>query len=357
MEDKPIRGEWEDESAATRLPETADHPVASPQADIGIALPGVEVLPAGARIGRFEIVDLVGRGGMAVVYKARDPDLDRIVALKLLRAEDPQMAVRLMNEARAQARIEHECICKVHEVGEADGRRYIAMQYIAGDTLGVAASRMGLAEKVLAVKRAAEAVHAAHRLGLIHRDIKPGNIMVERLEDGSWKPYVLDFGLVRDMEAPGLTSTRVLMGTPEYMSPEQASGRIGDVDVRTDVYSLGATLYEVLSGKLVFEGTPFEVISALLGKEPRSLRSIDTRIPLDLDTIAMKCIEKDPEKRYASAKSLAEDLGRFLSGEPILARRAERTGCMRQVNHVESGKRGPVHHEIGNTVAMGATSR
>ncbi|MEW6367016.1 MAG: serine/threonine-protein kinase [Acidobacteriota bacterium] len=292
-----------------------------PDGGDGVLPDAEKVLPAGSRIGRFEILGFLGSGGMAMVYKVRDPDLGRVVALKLLRVDDRRMESRLMNEARAQARIEHANVCQVHEVGEADGRRFIAMQYVRGQTLGEAAQEMSWPEKATVVKQVAEALHAAHQLGLVHRDIKPSNIMVERVEGGSCRAYVMDFGLVRDLESPGLTTTGVVMGTPAYMSPEQAFGMGVGVDLRSDVYSLGATFYVLLTGRTLFTGSVPEILSEIPATDPLAPRSIDRRIPIDLDTIVMKCVEKDPSQRYQTAKALADDVGRYLDGEPIRARR------------------------------------
>ncbi|MBI2839965.1 MAG: protein kinase [Acidobacteria bacterium] len=274
----------------------------------------------GRRLGRYELLEFIGSGGMARVYKARDLVLGRTVAVKVLHGDDPSLGARFMNEARAQARVEHENICKVFEVGEEDGRRYIALQYIPGQALDVAAAQMSLDEKVRVLIQVAEAVQGAHRLGLIHRDLKPRNIMVDRSESGMWKPYVLDFGLVRDQAAPGLTSTGAILGTPAYMSPEQASGDWESIGPRADIYGLGVTFYELLIGRPPFGGTTYEILRSLMEAEPPSPRSIDPRIPADLNTIVMKCLEKDPSRRYESASALAEDLSRYLHGELISAR-------------------------------------
>ncbi|MGH9362391.1 MAG: serine/threonine-protein kinase, partial [Thermoanaerobaculia bacterium] len=168
---------------------------------------------------RYEFVEFLGAGGMGRIYKAYDRQLGRLVALKFLRGDDPESAARFLSEARAQARVEHEHVCKIHEVGEVQGKLYIAMQYIAGRTLEEAAPRMTLEQKLRLLRQVAEGVHAAHRLGLVHRDIKPANVLVERGEDGAWRPYVTDFGLARELEAPGLTRTGMVMGTPAYMAP------------------------------------------------------------------------------------------------------------------------------------------
>lgn len=274
---------------------------------------------------RYEVVGFLGEGGMGRVFAARDPRLGRDVALKVLKEEDPELARRFLVEARAQARVEHEAVCPVWEVGEVEGHLYIAMPLLRGKTLREAARGMTLEQKAEVVARVAEGLHAAHRLGLVHRDVKPGNVLVEATADGGSRPFVMDFGLVRDTAADGMTVTGLALGTPWYMSPEQALGRHAAVDRRSDVYSLGATLYEVLAGRLPFEGgTPFEVMSRVLSEEPAPIGTLVPGFPRDLDTIVLKCLEKDPGRRYDSARALADDLRRFLDGEPIAARPAGR---------------------------------
>lgn len=269
-----------------------------------------------AVFGRYVQLRLIGRGGMARVYRGFDPTLSRTVALKLLDEESE----RLILEARSQARVEHENVCKVYEVGEAEGKKYICMQYVEGKTLADAAQQMDLPEKLDVMRKIAEAVHAAHKQGLVHRDIKPGNIMLEKTEAGTWKPYILDFGLARMQTAPGITQKGIVIGTPHYMPPEQAKS--GTIDVRSDVYSLGATLYELIANKPPFTGATPDVILQLLNTDPVPLHKIVRNISPDLETIVMKCLEKEPDARYQSAKALSNDLGRYLDGEPIAARPA-----------------------------------
>jgi tetratricopeptide (TPR) repeat protein len=277
----------------------------------------------GSAWGGLTLLSPLGSGGMGEVYKAFDPALQRFVAVKILRSADPETVERFMREARAQARLDHPNICQVHEVGEVEGTPYISMQFIDGQTLDRAAGAMTLEHKVHVAQTVAEALHAAHRVGLIHRDIKPSNIMVERGGDGEWKPYVVDFGLVRDPEAEGLTLTGEVMGTPSYMAPEQARGQLERLDRRTDVYSLGCVLYELLAGLPPFVApSGMDVLVKMLGEDPEPLRRHHPHVPHDLETITMKCLEKDPARRYDSARALAEDLGRFLDGDPIEARRA-----------------------------------
>jgi eukaryotic-like serine/threonine-protein kinase len=278
--------------------------------------------PVHRPFGRFRELQLLGSGGMGTVYKAHDPTLGRYVALKLIQGDDPRFATRLLKEAKAQARIEHRCVCRVYEAGLEQGRPYIAMQLIEGRTLDAASSELGLEEKVRVMRDVADAVHAAHRVGLIHRDLKPSNVMVERGEDGVLRPWVMDFGLARESDAPGLTVTGMVIGTPLYMSPEQARGDPAAIDRRTDVYSLGATLYALLSGSPPFRGgSSVDVLMRVLTEEPAPIGQQLPGLPADVQTIVMKCLEKEPARRYDSARALADDLGRYLDGEPIAARR------------------------------------
>ncbi|HET8648248.1 MAG TPA: serine/threonine-protein kinase, partial [Vicinamibacteria bacterium] len=271
--------------------------------------------------GRYRNLQFLGAGGRANVYRADDPVLGRPVALKLIRGADPALAGRLLAEARAQARVEHERVCRIYDAGEEDGRPYIAMQFVEGGTLQSLAAGLRLEQKLKVVKEVAEAVHAAHRLGLIHRDIKPTNIMVETTAEGALVPYVMDFGLAREEAAPGLTMTGMVLGTAWYMSPEQARGDSRALDRRTDVYALGATLYELLSGKPPYDGhSTVDVLVRVLNEEPVPLGLRAPSVPPDVRTIVMKCLDRDPARRYDSARALAEDIGRYLDGEPIVAR-------------------------------------
>jgi len=278
-------------------------------------------LPA-ALVERFGRPELLGRGGMGSVYRARDRELGRDVALKFLHGSDPETNRKLLREARSQARLSHENACKVYEAGTLGDRPYIVMQYIDGEPLDRVSARMTLEEKVRAVLQVAAALHEAHRLGIIHRDVKPGNIMVERGEDGVYKPYIMDFGIARDLAEASLTTTGSFAGTPGYMAPEQASGDGRALDRRTDVYALGATLYDLLAGRPPFEGGLMEVLQSLFLEEPPPLRKIRADVPEDLEAVVMKCLEKEPGRRYESAKVFGDDLQRFLDGVPVKARRA-----------------------------------
>ncbi len=276
------------------------------------------------RWGRFESLELLGEGGMGRVFRATDSRLRRVVALKLLRRDDPELIRRFIHEAQLQARVDHPNVCRVHEIGEWRGQPYIVMQFISGETFLQAARTLSLEELLRLMKEVCEGVHAAHRMGLIHRDLNPANLMVERLEDGSTRASVLDFGLARGLGEGRLTETGRVMGTVSYMSPEQARGHTALLDRRTDVYSLGATLYELLTGNPPFEGEGLERMSRIVRDDPVPVRRLVPTIPADLDTVVLTCLQKDPRRRYSTARALGDDLQRILDGEPIQARAATR---------------------------------
>jgi predicted Ser/Thr protein kinase len=272
---------------------------------------------------RYEDIHFLGEGGMGTVYRGRDPRLGRTVALKLLKGSDPGLWQRFLQEARSQAKVQHEHVCRVYEAGEANGEPFIAMQYIEGEPLSKMAERLTLEQRVKIMREVSAAVHEAHRLGLIHRDIKPGNILVEVGGDGSLKPYVMDFGLAKEVADRGQTVTGAVLGTPAFMSPEQAKGDVRAMDRRSDVYSLGATLYDLLAGHPPFVAPhAWKLLMMVALEEPPALSTVKRGVPTDLDTIVMKCLEREPGRRYDSARALAEDLQRFLDAEPILGRRA-----------------------------------
>lgn len=274
---------------------------------------------------KYEILSLAGRGGMGEVYKARDRRLGRQVALKFIHGENPITVQRFLQEARAQARLEHPNICKVYEVGFVEKKPYIAMDFIDGASLDKASAVLSLQEKVQVLRDVAFAMHMAHEQGVVHRDLKPSNIMIERLPSGQLRPVVMDFGLARDSgseRSHGLTESGAVIGTPAYMSPEQARGEARRLDRRSDVYSLGATLYDVLTGRPPFEDeTVVNVILKVISEAPRPLRSQNQELPEALELIVSKCMNKEAEQRYQTAQALGQDLDRFLSEQKVTARR------------------------------------
>ena len=270
---------------------------------------------------RYQLGELLGAGGMGRVYKAWDPRLQRHVALKFIARDDPQVMQRFVREARAQAQVEHAHVCRVYEVGEVAGQPYIAMQLVEGWAIDEAREKMSLEHRVLVAIDAAEGIHAAHRQGLIHRDLKPSNILVSRRDDGRWEPTILDFGLARELSDAALTATGIPVGTPSYMAPEQARGDSSALDRRTDVWGLGATLYELFSGQPPFSGSgPIEIVFQVLNNDVPTIRDVAPELPADLATIVMFCLQREPQRRYDSARALADDLRRYRDGEPIQAR-------------------------------------
>lgn len=276
----------------------------------------------GRRLGPYELLERLGSGGAGTVYRANDTALGRMVALKLLRGDEPDLVERFFREAKGQARVQHENVCPVYAAGVIDGQAYIAMQHIPGEPLYRLTPRLTLEQKLMLMVEVAEGVQAAHAEGLVHRDLKPGNILVSVREDGRLKPWVVDFGLVRDESAPGTTATGQMLGTPAYMAPEQVRGEIHRIDRRTDVYGLGAVLYELLCGRAPFEtGYALAELVRVLDEDPIPPRKLHPEIPLDLEIITLACLDKAPQRRYQSARAFADDLRRYLAGEPILAHR------------------------------------
>lgn len=270
---------------------------------------------AGRRIGRYVLGPRLGEGGMGEVFEAWDTHLKRPVALKLLRQYGPTAILRFMNEAQLQARVDHPNICRIFDVDAAGDLPFIAMQMVKGGTLAETCKSLSHREAVETLALVARAVHAAHLLNLVHRDLKPGNILMEQGREGRWTPYVCDFGLAMDMESEGFTRTQAPLGTPAYMAPEQVRGERKRIGPATDVYALGVTLRHTLSWNC-------GVCTDTADPEPKGADHLHSQahLPKELRTILDKCAQEEPEDRYTSAAGLAEDLRRYLDGEPILAR-------------------------------------
>ncbi len=286
----------------------------------GSDLPAAGPLPA---IAGYELLGVLGRGGMGLVYKARHLKLNRLVALKMIRAgdqADPQVIARFLQEARTLAQLQHPHIVQIHEIGEQQGQPFFSLELVEGGSL--AQKLVGVPQPSRAaaglVETLARAVQVAHEHGIVHRDLKPANVLLTT--EGIAK--ITDFGLAKQLEGDsGLTRTGAPVGTPSYMSLEQALGQSHAIGPATDVYALGAILYEMLTGRPPFRGTTLlETLQQVRTQEPIPPSRLQPKLPRDLETICLKCLQKAPPHRYPSAAALADDLHRFLAGEPVLAR-------------------------------------
>ncbi len=274
--------------------------------------------------GDYELLEEIGRGGQGVVYRARQKSLNRTVALKVIglgQWSSPPHLKRFRHEAEAAARLEHPQIVPIYEIGERDGSCYFSMKFVEGGQLDAVVKRepMSIRHAAELLVKIARTVQFAHEHGILHRDIKPGNILLDR----HGEPHLTDFGLARLIEQEStVTNSFDVLGTPSYMSPEQAAGRTKKLAPAADVYSLGAVFYQMLTGEPPFAGgTTYETIRLVLETEPRNPRARNPKVDVDLATICLKCLEKDPTKRYETAGALANDVERWLRHEPIRARR------------------------------------
>ena len=298
------------DATPSRANTTAPGPVPPPTPAVLPSVPGYELLAE------------LARGGMGVVYQARQVGLNRVVALKMILSGSHagiDERARFRTEAEAVARLQHPNIVQVHEVGEHDGRPFYSMEFCPGGGLDKKLSGAPLSSTAAAGLAAAlaRAVQAAHDKGVIHRDLKPANVLLA--EDGT--PKVADFGLAKQMEAAGRTQTGAVLGTPSYMAPEQAGGRSKDVGPATDVYALGAILYEMLTGRAPFQGpSALATLAKVIAADPVPPRQLQPKTPRDLEAVVLRCLEKEPARRYATADALAQDLQRFLDGRPVQAR-------------------------------------
>ena len=280
-------------------------------------------LPKLRYFGDYELLEEIARGGMGVVYRAKQVSLDRIVALKMMRPGLLSTASEIrqfLSEARTAASLQHPNIVAIHEAGEFDGLHYFSMDFVEGPNLAavVRAGPLSQVEAARYVQTLAETVHVAHARGILHRDLKPSNVLV----DASGRPHITDFGLARRLDSDAtITGSGAILGTPAYMPPEQALGQTSKITAASDVYSLGAILYELLTGHPPFcAGSQLEIVRMVMDAEPPRPRLLNPAVDVRIEAICLRCLAKAPAKRFWSAAELAEDLKRFLDGDPVHTR-------------------------------------
>jgi tRNA A-37 threonylcarbamoyl transferase component Bud32 len=336
----------------------ARHPDLEPLLDCLDGLAGIAAPPppadpaiAGEVFGKFELLAELGRGGMGVVYKARQTDLGRVVALKMVLAghrAGEAARERFRAETRAAARLSHPNVVPVYEAGELGGQPYLAMEFVEGPSLEkLAGGRpVGPDQAAAWVADLARAVGHLHRAGIVHRDIKPGNVLVA--PDGT--PKLTDFGLARLADGDErITASGAVMGTPGFMAPEQAAGRVREVGPAADVWALGAVLYALLTGRPPFQATsPLDTLLMVIESDPEPLRTLVPGLPRALERVCLKCLEKSPAARYATADELADDLDRWRRGEPVMAQRRNRLARLTSWARRESAL---ASHLVGLTAA------
>ena len=330
-ESTPNREPQSSEAVTGRLADTVTLPASTkgnlptmaPEATADPALAGQAPGRGTAFVAGYEILEEVGRGGMAVVYKARQLSLKRVVALNMVLAgahASPLALARFRREAEAVAQLQHPNIVQIHEVGEQDGLPYFSLEFVDGGSLAQRLNGTPQPARWSAelIETLARAVHVAHHHGIVHRDLKPANVLLTR--DGL--PKITDFGLAKQLESTSEhTQSGTILGTPSYMPPEQASGKTKEVGPPADVYGLGAILYELLTGRPPFRmETVLDTLTQIREREPDQPRSLNRDAPRDLETICLKAMAKEPRLRYASARDLADDLARFVNGQAIAAR-------------------------------------
>jgi serine/threonine protein kinase len=346
--------------------EAMERRLAAPPApgDTAVVLTADEMVIDPFTVPGYELLEVLGRGGMGVVFKARHLALKRLVALKMIRpgVSDAEQLGRFRVEAEALARARHPNIIEIYEIGAVNGRPYFTMELVEGGSL--ARAPLGPPRQAAQlVLELAEAMHCAHERGIVHRDLKPANVLLS-VSDASQKrpgerrsceaslnnvvPKITDFGLAKRLEEQGQTHSGAILGTPSYMAPEQAEGRSRQVGPLADVYALGAILYELLAGRPPFTGeTAVEVLLRVVSLEPVPPGKLRPDVPRDLESVCLKCLEKEPARRYPSAAALADDLRRFLAGESI---RARRLGPMRR--GLRWGRRHPATASLGALLVL-----